>query len=263
MEVIGRGWQTDLALLQQSGSTVDHEATYVVVRTPDNPTFYWGNFLLLRRAPLRRDVTKVLDLFARVLPDARHLALGLDDPGAGTDDLAALGEVGLDVESSVVLTSDAVRRPHRTPEAAVRPLTSDGDWASRVELSIDVHADGRADAGYRSFVEQRVAAQRRLVESGDGAWLGAFVDGQLVSSLGIVAATPELARYQEVETHPAWRRHGLAGTLVHAAGLHAFEVFRSTTLVIVADPEHHAIRLYRSLGFTDSERQLQAQRAPD
>jgi hypothetical protein len=34
------------------------------------------------------------------------------------------------------------------------------------------------------------------------------------------------------------------------------------TLVMVADPAYAAIRLYRALGFTDSESVLQAERAP-
>jgi hypothetical protein len=32
---------------------------------------------------------------------------------------------------------------------------------------------------------------------------------------------------------------------------------------MVADPNYLAIRVYRALGFTDSESQLQAERAPD
>nr|MBA2558703.1 GNAT family N-acetyltransferase [Propionibacteriales bacterium] len=34
------------------------------------------------------------------------------------------------------------------------------------------------------------------------------------------------------------------------------------TLVMVADPDYPAIRLYRSLGFVDTETQLQAERPP-
>jgi hypothetical protein len=32
------------------------------------------------------------------------------------------------------------------------------------------------------------------------------------------------------------------------------------TLVIVADPEYHAIRIYRSLGFTETETQIELER---
>jgi hypothetical protein len=44
------------------------------------------------------------------------------------------------------------------------------------------------------------------------------------------------ARYQHVETDPAARRRGLAGTLVWHAGRYGREVLGASTLVIVADP---------------------------
>jgi hypothetical protein len=34
------------------------------------------------------------------------------------------------------------------------------------------------------------------------------------------------------------------------------------TLVMVADPDYPAVRVYRSVGFEDSETQLQAERGP-
>jgi hypothetical protein len=45
MEVLSRAWRTDLALLAGSGSSVEHRGTHVVVRTPDNPGYRWGNVL--------------------------------------------------------------------------------------------------------------------------------------------------------------------------------------------------------------------------
>ena len=82
-----------------------------------------------------------------------------------------------------------------------------------------------------------------------------FLDGTLVSQLGLVTTEPGLARYQSVETHPAARRRGLAGTLVWHAGATAL-TSGTRTLVMVAEPEDAAIRVYRSVGFTVTEPQL-------
>ena len=71
MEVLSRGWRTDLAILALSGSEIEQHPTYVVVRTPGNPGYRWGNFVLLRRAPLRGDLGLVEDLFVRELPGHR------------------------------------------------------------------------------------------------------------------------------------------------------------------------------------------------
>ena len=71
-----------------------------------------------------------------------------------------------------------------------------------------------------------------------------------------------IARYQNVETHPAWRRKGLAGTLVWRTGRWALAELAARTLVIVADPGASAIRVYRSVGFADTETQIGFERPP-
>jgi GNAT superfamily N-acetyltransferase len=262
MEVLSRAWRSDLGLLELSGSTVEHLPTHVVVRTLANPNFYWGNFLLLRRAPLRRDVPRWLDVFAEAFPDARHVSIGVDAPAGKPADLQALADVGFEIEASTVMTAEDVLPPARpTLGVTIRLLESEDDWEQRVTLSLACYGDNLGTGG-EEFTRRRAAAERRLVDSGAGAWLGAFESGAMLSGLGIFRAGDQLARYQDVETHPEARGRGLAGTLVHMAGEHALDCFGARTLVIVADPDYHAIRIYRELGFQDSETQLQALRSP-
>ena len=64
-----------------------------------------------------------------------------------------------------------------------------------------------------------------------------------------------------METHPAARRRGLAGTLVWQAGAAAIAA-GTRTLVMVADPGEVAIRVYRAVGFTETESQLGFIRRP-
>ena len=64
-----------------------------------------------------------------------------------------------------------------------------------------------------------------------------------------------------VETHPDSRGRGLASALLHRAGGAALEA-GAETLVIVADPEYHAIGLYRSAGFDDRETKVELTRRP-
>jgi predicted GNAT family acetyltransferase len=111
-------------------------------------------------------------------------------------------------------------------------------------------------------VTAQAAAQRRLVDAGYGAWWGAFEGDRLLASMGLFTASPGLARFQSVKTHPDARGRGLAGTLVHRVSRYGFEELGTRTLVMVADPEYLAIRIYRSVGFADTERQLQAERRP-
>ena len=48
------GWQTDLIFARFDGVVVPR-ADHLVVRTPDNPTFWWGNFLLYDQVPRAGD----------------------------------------------------------------------------------------------------------------------------------------------------------------------------------------------------------------
>ena len=99
-------------------------------------------------------------------------------------------------------------------------------------------------------------------EDGQGQWFGAFLGDRLVSSMGLIRAGEGLARFQEVLTHPDARGRGLAGTLVHHVSRFGFDELGVETLVMVADPDYLAIRIYRSVGFEDTETQLAALAPP-
>jgi ribosomal protein S18 acetylase RimI-like enzyme len=93
--------------------------------------------------------------------------------------------------------------------------------------------------------------------AGRGAWFGAWLDGQLLATLGVVV-TDGRGRYQSVDTHPSARRRGLASRLVHDAGVTAVERFGAERLVIVTDSDNHALGVYRGVGFREAERTMGA-----
>jgi GNAT superfamily N-acetyltransferase len=259
MEVLSRAWRTDLALLEGSGSTVEHHGTYVAVRTPANPGYRWGNFLLLRRAPMGRQLDRWLGVFADTFPDATHRTFGVDDPTGGKAALKVFADQGFRISESTVLTATDVHVPrHANHATEVRQLESDADWEQRVALAIACNEDEPGPA-YEEFAVRQAAAERRLSAGGHGAWFGAFDGGRMLSGLGIFRAGEGLARFQNVETHPENRGRGLAGTLVHAAGRHALDELNADTLVVVADPDYHAMRIYQNVGFSSTESQLQAE----
>jgi hypothetical protein len=54
VHVISLGFQTDLMVRALEGSEVIDHPDYVTVRSPANPEFWWGNFLLLAAAAAHR-----------------------------------------------------------------------------------------------------------------------------------------------------------------------------------------------------------------
>jgi GNAT superfamily N-acetyltransferase len=248
------GFRTDVALRVAEGAEVTDHGDCLVIRTPDNPGFWWGNFLLARAWPGEGDGW--LARYAAEFPQAKHVALGVDvtaPAGRAPAEFAAL-----EPEYSTVLTCTGIHAPrHVSTEAEVRPLESDQDWRQSVELNLRCYGE-EEPADYQ---QRRVAARRRLTRAGRAAWFGAFDGGRLLAQLGMCDAGSGLARYQDVETDPAARRRGLAGTLVWHAGRFARERFGAHTLVIVADPAAGAIRVYRSCGFADAQTQVSFARA--
>jgi ribosomal protein S18 acetylase RimI-like enzyme len=238
MTVQSLGYRTDLFFARISGSVTDHDE-YLCIRTPANPTYWWGNYVLFKRAPTPEDAPRWLEVFHCEHPEARHIAIGYDSLEPGETHAFPLECI-----PSAVMTAQELREPpHPNRDAELRVLSDDADWNARLELSRVVHPWSA------EFLERSNGERRHQVETGRGAWFGAFLDGQLVSSLGVFNAGDGLARFQSVETHPQFGRRGLCGTLVHHAGQYALQRWDVNTLVIVADPEYHAKRIYESVGF--------------
>jgi GNAT superfamily N-acetyltransferase len=264
MDVTSLGFRTDLMLRRMTGSAVEDHGSHLVVRTPANPGFWWGNFLLFGRPPGPGDGARWAGLFAAEFPDAAHLALGVDGTEGALGDPAERERLGVTSEVLTVLTSSRPAPPARPePQAVLRPLTGDDDWAQAVELRLACTPELAGLPDHRRFAEWKTAQARALCEGGHGVWFGAFADGRLLAGAGLFGDGGGLARYQDVETHPDARRRGLASHLVHRAGRWALDRFGAgTVLVIVAEPDYHAIGIYRSLGFADTEQQVQLTRPP-
>jgi ribosomal protein S18 acetylase RimI-like enzyme len=249
-----------LARLQ--GALVDDRGDYLVVRTPGNPTFHWGNYVLADRSWLDRPLADLVAIFHAEHPRSQHLAIGVDGVDGrvwGEDEVAACG---LEVDRSVVMTAKRVRAPQRPNTDAVCRILAAGaeaDWDAAVDLHALDHRDFDA-AEFRDFVQRRMTARREQQVAGLGGWFGAFAGGEMVSGLGLFTDGSGLGRFQDVETLASARRLGLASTLVHHASVVGLRDFGIRDLVMVADPDDGAIRIYRSLGFADSEFQVQLAR---
>jgi ribosomal protein S18 acetylase RimI-like enzyme len=249
------GYQTDLAIRALESSLVDDRGDYLVIRTPRNPTFWWGNFLLIPELRAGQ-AAGWLDRFAAEFPDAAHTAIGVDQTDSAAIEPAELTAAGLEFSSNTVLTASELTPPARpNAEAVFRALDGDDDWqqAARLRAAVSAGQPGSEP----EFLRAKLNAERAMTERGRGFQFGAFLDGELAAQLGVVPEpTSGLARYQNVETHPDRRRRGLAGTLVWHAGRAILATGQVKTLVIVAEPAADAIRVYRSAGFAETQDQL-------
>ena len=75
MRVTSLGFQTDLALRIMEGAEVTDRGGYLVIRSPGNPDYWWGNYLLLAEVPEPGTGGAWLARFAAEFPAARHVAV--------------------------------------------------------------------------------------------------------------------------------------------------------------------------------------------
>ena len=258
MELRSLGHRTDLIFVRYDGN-VEDKGEYIVVRTPNNPSYWWGNYLIFAQPPKEGDVEMWLELFRRDIgepPEIEHIALTWDSLNGEKGVVEPFLERGLEDDMMVVLATETLKPPpHPNTEAEFRILESDDDWQQTLELQVlSRDEEFKDEAGYRDFRRRKMLRYRQMNEDGLGAWFGAFLDGKLVADLGLYK-DDTLGRFQNVETHPEYRRRGLCGTLVHYAGQMALNDWNLETLVMVADPEYHAARIYESVGFVAREKQ--------
>ncbi len=254
MHDVPLGWRTDIEVLRRSGAQITESAGHVVVRSPDNPGYYWGNFVYIGDPALAADPEGCLALMRRSVPDVTHVAIGLPGPPA----VPAWQALGITVECDEVLVADRPPAGRPLPEGYhARELRDADDWEQAVSKEL-AEAGSPSDPAYEEFVRRRVDSRRRMVSNGDAAFMGVFLGDRLVADLGIVLCAGP-ARYQSVGTDPAHRGRGLASHLLHMAGEWA-EDRGATRWVIVADRGSDAARLYRRCGLRPAAHSWQVYR---
>lgn len=254
------GLATDLAILELGGSTIERHRGYRVVRTPANPLFHWGNFLIADAdgPAALEDADGWLDVFARHFPGADYVAIALPRRPVGP----AWAAAGVPIETDDILVAD------RPPEGAPLPtgfrverLENDAPWeGARLVALADLEQRMPRDRQVNeTFSRARVADKRRLAATGRAAYFAVLgADGNVAATLGIVCCG-RYARFQDVVTAPDFRRRGLAAHLLGVAARWAGEKGCSAW-VIVAAADGPAGRIYRRAGFVESARMVSAYR---
>jgi GNAT superfamily N-acetyltransferase len=259
MRTYSAGWETDLAILEHSGSIVEDHQDHLTVRTPGNPDFHWGNCLFVTDEDTLGDAGGWVGRFRLAFPEATWVAIGLTRMPDDRDPWIAQG---LELELDDVLTTRALPRQTPLPDGyAVRRLTG-RDWAQSVARSVaeNDRTDEHDPISYERFAKRQAQARRALSDRDIGASFGAFADDALVADLGIVRCGTT-ARYQSVGTDAEHRRHGLASHLLGLAARWAAHR-RCDRWVIVTEATNPAGRVYRNLGFAPDIGNAAAYRKP-
>ena len=258
MEVQSLGYRTDLIFPKFDGQILDR-GSYLVILTPTNPTFYWGNFLLFRNPPEEGDLEKWKAIFSKEISSqitVEHFAFGWDTVKGELGEVKPFLDEGFNLHQSVVLSTEQVTLPPKyNQDVVVRALRKDWEWEQATENQIACRPPEHSLDDYQVFKRDQMLRYRQMTWSGLGLWFGAFLGKQLVAELGVFG-TGGIGRFQQVGTHPDYRRRGICGTLVYEASRYALDDLKIGTLVMVADENYHAAKIYESVGFQPKEHQV-------
>ena len=255
MEIKSKGFLTHLMFARFSGSVRD-TGSLPLIQTPTNPGYHWGNYIIFDRPPAVGDLKKWIGIFDQEFSyyaEPHHYTFAWEanahDVGASREFMAA----GFEQDSAVVLTAARLRAPlHLNKSVEIKKITTDQNWQDVVHLQNESADPKYLNVYYSEFKERQMKHYRTMSEAGKGYWFGAYVGAQLVADLGIFAEGGT-GRYQSVETHRDFRRQGICGTLVYKAGQLMMQERNLKHLVMEADPEYHAARVYESVGFERNE----------
>ncbi len=249
--------QTDMMFWRHDGVIRDRDG-YLVISDPDHPDYYWGNLLVFPHPPRSGDFERWSMAFERefaAVAAVRHRTFAWDDPSGDLGESEAFSRAGFDVGTDVTLIAQQVVRPrHYDARLSVAPIETEREWQQVYEEQMLVMDEAFSAEERSAFVAQRYAKYRAMIAAGLGTWLGARIDGRIVGDLGLFI-DGRVARYQNVVTHPGFRGRGVCRSLVHRAAVWARErVPDLESLVVVADPEERAGRIYQDVGFVPVER---------
>lgn len=253
MKLQSLGYRSGLIFVNFDGQ-VEDRGHYLVVRTLTNPNFFWGNLLIFDRPPQKSDFEEWCALFKKEFtdPSIYHVTLAWDSLQGEIGDVSRFEENGFELEKQIVLAATQVNKPPKlNPDLIVRPIRDD-EWEKMIEVQIGSAHGSLPKHEWESFYRSQSTRYKNMEKAGLGHWFGGFLGDQLVAGLGIFH-DGEMGRYQTVCTHPDYTRRGICGTLVYQSAQYALNTMGLKKLVMCADPEYYAARIYESVGFRPAQ----------
>lgn len=250
MNLNSLGFRSQLIFTSFDGKAEDR-GSYWAIHTLSNPNFFWGNLLIFDRAPRSGDFKEWTKLFKQEFNDPRiyHVTFAWDSPTGDIGDVSEFLHHGFRLEATAVLAARTVVRPPKFNDALeVRALRTDAEWEQMIEIQISSAHDHLSRTEWESFYRKQALRYRKMEDAGFGGWYGGFLNDELVGGLGIFHRNG-VGRFQTVSTAPQFQRRGICQTLVFRSSQMLLSSGQVEHLVMCADPDYHAIKIYESVGF--------------
>jgi hypothetical protein len=256
MELTSLALRTGL-ILNRFLAVVEEKEEYIVIRTPDRPSFFWGNSIIMKNSPTLGDYQKWIAIFEKEIGsknDKGFIAITFDSIDERSYDVSEFEKNNFEIMVSKVLSTNSIIKPPKfNPEIIVKAFKTSKDWDSFVDIHFIPDWGYGSDDGQRVFLKEEGENFKKFVETGRAQRFGAFYNGQMVAELGVFWQEG-LARFNSVATHRDYRRLGACSTLVYEVSRLLLNNPEIETLVMEADEDYHAASIYESVGFVANEK---------
>lgn len=265
MEITSKGLQSEFIFHAFEGIVTDL-GDCIMARTPSNPDYYFGNFLLFGGPPQADQIAGWITRFEQEFApysEVRHRTFQwLPSSPVSDEVIAEFKQAGFTLDETQVLAGQAVHLDKPAPEGVeFRKLKTDEEWKTALDSQARNVYPGATPEDYRRYKEACFDHHRRMADAGFGDWWGAFKGDELVANMGLYFGDG-VGRFQAVETSPEHRRQGICRAMVHHVSNDAFAKHPGITLILHADAHEVARHIYKSVGYEQIELLQSFHRAP-
>jgi len=218
---------------------------YIKIHNFDNPTYRMGNRLYLKSFSSVKDLEDQFNFEFKQNKQIEHFVFSYNSNKF--EILDKFLESGYEVENSYVMKLGNFIKPNKTSEdIEIKELNSDQDWEKMLLNQEKSRLSAYPKADFFDYLTPKINVYRELIKKKKGKWFGAFINKDLVADVGVFFDN-NIARFQLVATNPQYRRRKVCSTLLR----HVINEIKTDyeDMIILADPDYHAMNLYSSLGF--------------
>ncbi len=261
MDISSLARKTDIMYNKQFSEIINKD-NYVVIKSPKSPNYHWGNYIIYDSPPQLGDLKKWQKQFHEEfeyydVENPSHYLFTWNPSMKSDGNFSEFLKAGYELDKGIALTAQTlIKSKKHNDSLRVKKITSLEEWEQATvnrALGADEKYFSSFEASYE-FAKERMTEFKEYIQNGSGSgdWFGAFMGQQLVGGLGIYF-DGDIGRFQMVSTHHEHRRKGVCSTLVYEAAKTAFAEYKVKTLVMEADADYHAAKIYESVGFKPTE----------
>lgn len=249
-------FQQAILLKDRQTANITDKGSYLVVRTPDRPDYFWGNYIIMSSAPRLDSYSEWLAIFeSEIGPKSQtgFVAITWDSPG-DQGHCAQFTDNGLDLQTSLILSASDVHTPPKSnPHVTIKPLQAESDFAQAIDVHFTPDWQYSSDEDQIKFLNDSAKRFRKLIDAGTAISVGAFLGDELTAVVEIYY-NDTLCVLDSVATHRDHRGQGICSSLTYYASQYALRQLNCQTLTLEADEKYHAAKIYESIGFRPTEK---------